>query len=53
MFDSIQRMRHTVRASFGDSTRTYGGTNGKNSWKLPPQGVLQGNGSGPAVWAIL
>jgi hypothetical protein len=53
MFDSIQRMRHKVRTSFGDSTVTYGGTDKGKIWKLPPQGVLQGNGSGPAIWAIL
>jgi exonuclease III len=53
MFDSIQRMRHKIRTSFGDSSRTYGGNNGHARWKLPPQGVLQGNGSGPSVWAIL
>jgi hypothetical protein len=53
MFDSIQRMRHKVRTSFGDSTLAYGGAQQHSKWKLPPQGVLQGNGSGPAIWAIL
>jgi Reverse transcriptase (RNA-dependent DNA polymerase). len=52
MFDSIQRMTHTVRTSFGDSTSSYGNHNTKK-WSLPPQGVLQGNGSGPAIWSIL
>jgi hypothetical protein len=53
MFDSIQRMQHKIRTSFGDSSSTYGGTSSHGRWKLPPQGVLQGNGSGPAVWVIL
>jgi hypothetical protein len=43
MFDSIQRMTHRVRTAFGDSRITYGG-NARKTWKLPPQGVLQGNG---------
>jgi hypothetical protein len=53
MFDSIQRMRHTVRSAFGESTAVYGGHIQGTKWKLPPQGVLQGNGCGPAIWAIL
>jgi hypothetical protein len=52
MFDSIQRMTHRVRTAFGDSRSTYGGQDIKK-WKLPPQGVLQGNGCGPAIWSIL
>jgi hypothetical protein len=53
MFDSIQRMQHKVRTSFGDSIATYGGSVKDRHWKLPPQGVLQGNGCGPSIWAIL
>jgi hypothetical protein len=53
MFDSIQRMSHKVRTAFGDSTMTYGGDLDKSKWKLPPQGILQGNGAGPAIWSIL
>jgi Reverse transcriptase (RNA-dependent DNA polymerase). len=52
MFDSIQRMNHTVRTSFGDSTSSYGNDRTKK-WSLPPQGILQGNGSGPAIRSIL
>jgi hypothetical protein len=52
MFDSIQRMTHTVRTAFGDSKYTYGGRDSMK-WTLPPQGVLQGNGCGPAIWSIL
>jgi hypothetical protein len=53
MFDSIQRMTHKVQTAFGDSKSTYGGNSSTSKWKLPPQGVLQGNGSGPAIWSIL
>jgi Reverse transcriptase (RNA-dependent DNA polymerase). len=53
MFDSIQRMTHKVRTAFGDSRHCYGGMGHKKKWKLPPRGVLQGNGSGPAIWSIL
>ena len=53
MFDSIQRMSHKVRTSFGDSKTSYGGNRSFKKWLLPPQGVLQGNGSGPAIWSIL
>jgi Reverse transcriptase (RNA-dependent DNA polymerase). len=53
MFTSIQYMTHRVRTAFGDSAHTYGGMGCDENWKLPPQGVLQGNGSGPAIWSIL
>lgn len=53
MFDSIQRMNHTICTSFGDSSQSYGGTSSIRKWLLPPQGLLQGNGSGPAIWSIL
>lgn len=53
MFDSIQRMVHKVRTAFGVSKASYGGNRVPHRWKLPPQGVLQGNGCGPAIWSIL
>jgi hypothetical protein len=46
-------MTHRIRTAFGDSTISYGGCNNNGKWKLPPQGVLQGNGSSPAIWSIL
>ena len=52
MFDSIQRMSHRIRTAFGDSDVTYGGDD-FGDWKCAPQGVLQGNASGPAVWSAL
>lgn len=53
MFHTIQWMSHKVKTAFGESTKTYGGESPRHKWKLPPQGVLQGNGSGPAIWSIL
>lgn len=52
MFHSIQHMVHKVRTAFGDSTDTYGGTL-SHRFLTFPQGVLQGNASGPTIWTIL
>ena len=52
MLKTIQRMVHRVRTAFGDSERTYGGDNFE-SWLFAPQGILQGNASGPAIWTII
>ena len=52
MFDSIQRMVHKVRTAFGDSEESYGGDD-LGDWQNYPQGILQGNASGPAIWSIL
>jgi hypothetical protein len=53
MFTSIQCMTHRVWTVFGDSNGTYGGLKHEEQWQLPPQGILQGNGSRPAIWSIL
>ena len=45
MLETIQEMEHHVRTAFGDSEGHYG-----NGPGLPPQGILQGNGAGPAGW---
>ena len=45
MLDTIQQMEHYIRTAFGDSQASYG-----NDREQPPQGVLQGNGAGPAGW---
>lgn len=50
---TIQLMNHKVRTAFGDSAHTYGGHRMDSRWKLPPQGVLQGNGAGPTIWTII
>ena len=52
MFHSIQHMVHKVRTAFGDSADSYGGKV-SNCFKNFPQGVLQGNASGPTIWTIL
>ena len=51
MFQTIQKMKHTVRTAFGDSTRTYVAND--PAYRLPVQGTCQGNGAGPSVWSIL
>jgi len=43
---------HQVRTTFGDSEIFYGGDD-FNNWLFAPQGILQGNASGPAIWTIL
>jgi hypothetical protein len=53
MLSSIQNMSHRVRTAYGDSDKEYGWNNHVGAWKLPPQGVLQGNGCGPAIWTII
>ena len=53
MFNSIQKMVHKIRTAFGDSETTYGGEEIHPDWRAYPQGVLQGNASGPAIWAVL
>ena len=49
MLKTIQEMEHHIRTGFGDSTQCYGG----DTTDLPPQGVLQGNGAGPACWSSI
>lgn len=46
MFETLQKAQHHVCTAFGISKRTYGGVRG-----VPLQGVGQGNGAGPAIWA--
>ena len=51
MFDTIQKLKHQVRTAFGDSEDTFGG----ELWRdlEPLMGVGQGNGAGPAIWAVI
>jgi hypothetical protein len=49
MLETIQEMEHHIRTAFGDSEGSYGG----NDVQPPPQGILQGSGSGPAGWASI
>ena len=52
MFTIIQRMIHIFRTYFGDSEITSGGDEIED-WLNKPQGVLQGNTSGPTIWLEL
>ena len=51
MFSTIQKLKHHVRTAFGDSEDSFGG----EPWRdlEPLMGVGQGNGAGPAIWAVL
>ena len=49
MFSTLQHLEHTIRCAYGDSTKTYG----NELWAVPMQGVLQGNGAGPVIWAVV
>ena len=55
MFRSIQLMIHRIRTLFGDSDITWGGEDLIDllDWENYPQGVLQGNASGPTIWSLL
>jgi hypothetical protein len=44
----LQNLHQTVRTVYGDSKSGYGGT----LWAVPYFGVGQGNGAGPAIWAV-
>ena len=45
-------MVHCIQTSFGDSEGTYGGDDYPD-WRAAPQGVLQGNACGLAIWSVL
>jgi hypothetical protein len=49
MFGTIQRLQHHVRTAYGDSKRFFSADDGK----VPIQGVGQGNGAGPQIWALV
>ena len=51
MFTTIQKLKHVVRTSFGDSDQSFGGEEWRELHQL--QGVGQGNGAGPAIWAVI
>ena len=48
MFDSIQKMTRRAKTTYRDSKIAYGGEN-SGKWENIPQGVLQGNESGPKI----
>ena len=51
MFATIQQLKHIVRTCHGDSDRSFGG----EDWRQidPLHGIGQGNGAGPAIWAVI
>lgn len=49
MFSTLQNLEHTVRTVYGDSAQAYGGP----IWVVPMQGIGQGNGTGPMLWAVV
>ena len=49
MFTTIQNLDHYIRTVYGDSTLSFSG----KLWTVPIQGVGQGNGAGPQIWAVV
>ena len=49
MFEPLQYMEHRIRCAFGDSRETYG----SKRTDRPMQGLYQGNGAGPVIWAAV
>ena len=51
MFDTIQQTKHKTRTFFGNSSGRYGRI--EAPFKFLLQGVGQGNGAGPPIWAAV
>jgi hypothetical protein len=49
MFSMLQEAVHRVPTGYGDSSSSYGGS----MWIVPIHGIGQGNGAGPAIWAVV
>lgn len=49
LLGTVQQMKFHLRTSFGDSDTFFTSTNPET----PFQGILQGNGAGPAVWLTI
>ena len=51
MFETVRNLKHTVRTCHGESEQSFGG----EDWREidPLHGVGQGNGAGPAIWAVI
>jgi hypothetical protein len=48
MFDTIQKLQHHVRTIYGESRMHF-----VQQGSIPIQGVGQGNGAGPQIWALV
>ena len=51
MFATIQKLKHKVRAAFGDSDETFGVEEWRETEVLME--LHQGNGVGPTIWAVI
>jgi hypothetical protein len=49
LFTTLQEAIHKVQTGFGDSKSHCGG----KVWLVPIHGIGQGNGAGPAIWAVV
>jgi hypothetical protein len=47
MLGTLQQMQHHIKTAYGVSKDSYGCV------QTPLQGVLQGNGAGPAIWMLI
>jgi hypothetical protein len=47
MLGTLQQMQHYVKTAYGTSNTSYG------CIETPLQGVLEGNGMGPAIWLLI
>jgi hypothetical protein len=48
MFTTIQDMQHFIRTTYGDSDSPY-----YSDENIKFHGILQGNGAGPTIWALV
>jgi ribonuclease HI len=51
-FSTLQKAVHHVRSAYGVSKRSYGGKH-RGPSQIPLHGIGQGNGAGPAIWAVI
>jgi hypothetical protein len=51
-FSTLQKAVHHVCSAYGVSKRSYGGKH-RGPFQIPLHGIGQGNGAGPAIWAVI
>ena len=49
MLTTIENLNHYIRTIYGNSTLSFGGS----LWVIAVQGIGQGNGGGPTMWALV
>ena len=49
VFTTIRNLEHRIRTVYGDSDIGFCG----RLWSVPIQGIGQGNGAGPQIWALV